>query len=82
MKTLLESMAHGRARCMHCDDQCPVDAAGACLLVDPTVDPTTDDPADHLFLLLRCGEYDFSSKKGEHTIRVFGLQPARSRAGA
>ncbi|MGW0577505.1 HNH endonuclease [Streptomyces sp. NPDC002920] len=108
MKTLLESMAHGRARCMYCDDsrgtdidhfqplklaplraftwdnhllacsfcnsnlkrdQYPVDTAGACLLVDPTA----DDPADHLYLLLRCGEYDSYGAKGEHTIRVFGL---------
>ncbi|MFE5088734.1 hypothetical protein [Streptomyces mirabilis] len=50
-------------------DQYPVDAAGDCLLVDPTA----DDPADHLNLLLRCREYDSYSKKGEHTIRVFGL---------
>ncbi|KOX30439.1 hypothetical protein ADL07_19615 [Streptomyces sp. NRRL F-4707] len=50
-------------------DEFPVDPEGACLLVDPT----TDDPADHLFLMLRSGEYGYHTAKGEHTIRVFGL---------
>ncbi|MFG3149064.1 hypothetical protein [Streptomyces sp. NPDC048243] len=51
-------------------DAYPVDANDVCLLVDPTVD---DDPAEHLLLMLRSGEYDCLTSKGEHTIRVFGL---------
>ncbi|MFK0049972.1 HNH endonuclease [Streptomyces sp. NPDC090741] len=60
--------------CTHCNSnqkrhQYPCDAAGNCLLVDPTV----DDPADHLRLLLNSGEYEALTLKGEETIRVFGL---------
>ncbi|WP_055528899.1 hypothetical protein [Streptomyces graminilatus] len=108
MKQLLESMAHGAARCMYCDDsrgtdidhfqplaqaplrtfvwpnhllacshcnsnvkrdQYPLSADGSCLLVDPTA----DDPAEHLFLLLKSGEYGHHTDKGRETIRVFGL---------
>lgn len=47
----------------------PVDAQGACLLVDPT----TEDPAEHLLLRLSAGIYDPLSAKGEETIQVFGL---------
>ncbi|MER5376240.1 hypothetical protein [Streptomyces sp. NPDC002553] len=47
----------------------PVDAEGTCLLVDPT----TEDPADHLVLRLSVGTYDPLSAKGEETIQVFGL---------
>jgi hypothetical protein len=47
----------------------PVDAEGACLLVDPTA----EDPADHLTLRLSVGTYDPLSPKGEETIQVFGL---------
>ncbi|WGD45136.1 hypothetical protein [Streptomyces cathayae] len=47
----------------------PVDAKGDCLLVDPTA----EDPADHLTLRLSVGTYDPLSPKGEETIRVFGL---------
>ncbi|MGW4561617.1 hypothetical protein ACWEN3_04135 [Streptomyces sp. NPDC004561] len=50
-------------------DQYPLDANGACLLVDPTA----EDPAEHLFLMLHSGEYHHHTDKGEHTIRVFGL---------
>jgi hypothetical protein len=51
--------------------QYPVDANGVCLLVDPT----TEDPADHLVLLLAAGEYVpvAGSVKGQETIDVFGL---------
>lgn len=108
VKQLLESMAHGAARCMYCDDsrgtdidhfqplaqapsrtfvwpnhllacshcnsnvkrdQYPLGADGACLLVDPTA----DDPAEHLFLLPKSGEYVHHTDKGRETIRVFGL---------
>ncbi|MFC5662123.1 hypothetical protein ACFP3U_03900 [Kitasatospora misakiensis] len=110
VRTALEGMTRGAARCMYCDDsratdidhfqpldnapyrafvwlnhllacswcnsnekreQYPVDATGACLLVDPTA----EDPADHLELLLGSGEYTAvdGSPKGEATISVFGL---------
>lgn len=111
VKRLLESMAHGAARCMYCDDSrgtdidhfqplaaaplrafvwanhllacsyCnsnakrdayPLAADGTCLLVDPTA----EDPAEHLFLMLRSGEYGSRTGKGEETIRVFGLNRA------
>lgn len=62
--------------CSHCNsnlkrDQYPTDPHGTCLLVDPTV----DDPADHLVLLLRSGTYEPvpGSPKGQPTIDVFGL---------
>ncbi|QER90542.1 hypothetical protein [Streptomyces tendae] len=50
----------------------PVDANGDCLLVDPTA----EDPADHLTLRLSVGTYDPLSPKGDETIRVFGLNRA------
>ncbi|MEW1648600.1 hypothetical protein [Streptomyces sp. NPDC091219] len=49
--------------------QYPVSKQGACLLVDPTA----EDPAAHLVLLLAAGLYDPLSPKGEETIKVFGL---------
>ncbi|MEU9979481.1 hypothetical protein [Streptomyces sp. NPDC051014] len=54
--------------------QYPVSADGTCLLVDPT----TEDPTDHLRLLLKSGRYEpvQGSVKGEETIRVFGLNRA------
>jgi hypothetical protein len=52
--------------------QYPVSAEGACLLVDPTV----EDPAAHLRLMLMAGTYDPLSPKGEETIKVFGLNRA------
>jgi hypothetical protein len=60
--------------CSHCNsnvkrDQYPVDADGVCLLVDPTA----EDPAAHLVLLLTAGTYDPLSAKGEETVKVFGL---------
>ncbi|MFC1442468.1 HNH endonuclease [Streptacidiphilus sp. N1-10] len=60
--------------CTHCNsnhkrDRFPVDASGDCLLVDPT----QEDPADHLQLVLRSGEYRPRSEKGAVTIDVFGL---------
>lgn len=60
--------------CSHCNSNCkhrqyPVSAEGVCLLVDPTA----EDPAAHLVLLLKTGTYDALSIKGEETIKVFGL---------
>lgn len=52
--------------------QYPVSAQGDCLLVDPTA----EDPSSHLRLMLTAGTYDPLSPKGEHTIRVFGLNRA------
>jgi hypothetical protein len=50
-------------------DEYPCDAAGNCLLVDPSA----EDPADHLLLLPSSGQYDALTPKGAATIRVFGL---------
>jgi uncharacterized protein (TIGR02646 family) len=48
----------------------PCDAVtGECLLIDPSA----DDPADHLELLVVTGEYEGKTRKGEESIRVFGL---------
>lgn len=43
--------------------------SGECLLVNPSV----DDPADHLELLVAYGQYEGRTRKGEESIRVFGL---------
>jgi hypothetical protein len=52
----------------------PVSADGTCLLVDPTA----EDPADHLVLLLKSGRYEpvLGSVKGQETINTFGLNRA------
>ncbi|WP_370946325.1 HNH endonuclease [Amycolatopsis sp. cg5] len=50
-------------------DQYPVDAAGHCLLIDPTA----EDPLDHLFLVLSLGKYRALTDKGAATIKVCGL---------
>jgi hypothetical protein len=50
-------------------DEYPCDADGNCLLVDPSA----EDPADHLLLLPSSGHYDALTPKGAATIRVFGL---------
>ncbi|MDI2125174.1 HNH endonuclease [Yinghuangia seranimata] len=60
--------------CTHCNsnhkrDQYPCDDTGACLLVDPS----REDPYDHLRLTLSTGEYRAVTPKGAETIRVFGL---------
>lgn len=60
--------------CSHCNSNAkrgdyPCDANGHCLLVDPTA----EDPADHLNLLLSSGSYEARTPKGEATIRVFAL---------
>ncbi|MGP3952835.1 hypothetical protein [Streptomyces sp. 7N604] len=74
--------------CSHCNsnlkrDAYPCDVFGQCLLIDPSV----DDPADHLRLDPVTGEYHAStpsgepSVKGEVSIRVFGLNRYELRQG-
>lgn len=53
-------------------DQFPRDAAGERLLIDPT----RDDPREHLALSPFTGIYVALTPKGEASIRVFGLQRA------
>ncbi|NUT19145.1 MAG: HNH endonuclease [Hamadaea sp.] len=53
-------------------DRYPLDAEGNPLLVDPTV----DDPADHLRLSLTTGSYVGLTARGEATIEVCGLNRA------
>jgi hypothetical protein len=62
-------------------DRFPRDAAGQALLIDPT----RDDPVDHLRLILRTGEYRPLTPRGSATIDVFGLNRrdlTRGRSGA
>ncbi|MFJ9519367.1 HNH endonuclease [Kitasatospora sp. NPDC101801] len=69
--------------CSYCNsnvkrDLFPCDpATGACLLIDPTV----DDPADHLKLLLKSGELKWRTSKGRRSIEVFGLNRPMLRQG-
>lgn len=53
----------------HKREQFPLDATGAPLLIDPT----TEDPREHLVLSPRTGKYVHKSLKGEKSIDVFGL---------
>ncbi|GHH80353.1 HNH endonuclease [Kitasatospora indigofera] len=62
--------------CAYCNsdvkrEEYPVDANGFCLLINPTI----EDPAEHLQLMLASGEYEpvNGSPKGVESIRVFGL---------
>ncbi|MEV5573969.1 HNH endonuclease [Spirillospora sp. NPDC052269] len=60
--------------CSHCNsnekrEQYPCDASGCCLLVDPS----QQDPRDHLWLRLTTGCYEPRSVTGAETIKVFGL---------
>jgi hypothetical protein len=50
-------------------DRFPTDEDGRPLLIDPTV----EDPFDHLFLSLSVGEYKPLTEKGERTIEVCDL---------
>jgi hypothetical protein len=62
-------------------DRFPRDAAGDALLIDPT----RDDPVEHLRLILRTGEYRPLTLRGAATIDVFGLNRrdlTRGRSGA
>jgi uncharacterized protein (TIGR02646 family) len=53
----------------HKRDQFPLDAAGQPLLVNPV----EDDPMDHLSFSPSTGLYQSSSRKGDPSIQVFGL---------
>jgi hypothetical protein len=60
--------------CSHCNshekrDRFPRDREGSPLLVDPS----SEDPHDHLVLRLAAGRYDALTPRGEATIAVFGL---------
>lgn len=48
---------------------CPEDSSGTRTLLDPTV----DDPRDHLLFSFSTGEYDPIDEKGRRSIEVFGL---------
>lgn len=50
-------------------DAFPVDPTGSPLLVDPSA----DDPAEHLHLVLATGQYIALTPRGEETRKVFGL---------
>ena len=50
-------------------DKFPCDAQGSCLLVDPT----SEDPNEHLRLILSSGQFIGRTEKGRKTIEVFGL---------
>ncbi|MEU4561591.1 hypothetical protein AB0F72_24685 [Actinoplanes sp. NPDC023936] len=63
--------------CSHCNshhkrDLFPVDERGLPMLIDPTA----EDPFDHLLLSLSVGEYAALSEKGRLTIEVCGLNRA------
>jgi uncharacterized protein (TIGR02646 family) len=63
--------------CSYCNsnakrDLFPRDELGNPLLIDPT----RDDPAEHLRLILRTGVYRPLTPKGTESIRVFGLNRA------
>ncbi|HEX5202356.1 hypothetical protein ACFQS1_34215 [Paractinoplanes rhizophilus] len=60
--------------CSHCNshqkrDVFPVDELGDALLIDPTA----EDPFDHMVLSLSAGEYAALTEKGRQTIAVCGL---------
>ncbi len=63
--------------CSHCNSSqkgslFPIDEAGEPLLIDPTI----EDPFDHLVLSLSVGEYRPRTRKGTETISVLGLNRA------
>ncbi|MGF1430564.1 hypothetical protein [Kitasatospora sp. LaBMicrA B282] len=70
--------------CAYCNsnqkrDLYPVDRQGRALLLDPTA----DEPADHLDLVLVTGAYRPRTAKGRETIRIFGLdRPVLERGRA
>ena len=59
-------------------EQFPWDAAGAPLLIDPTA----QDPREHLRLSVRTGKYVAKTPKGEKSIDVFGSEGTSWRRGA
>ncbi len=70
--------------CAYCNsnqkrDLYPTDRRGQALLIDPTA----DEPADHLDLVLSTGAYRARTPKGHETIRIFGLdRPVLERGRA
>jgi len=87
-----EPIAHNPARtfdwlnhllaCAFCNshhkrEQYPLDEQGLPLLIDPTF----EDPLDHLFLALSVGKYRALTIKGEQTIQVCGLNRASLERG-
>lgn len=65
----------------HKRDRYPVDADGKPLLLDPTA----EEPLEHLFLVLSIGKYRALTEKGRQTIEVCGLNRPlleRGRAAA
>lgn len=72
--------------CSYCNsnqkrDRFPRDGSGRALLIDPT----RDDPARHLRLILRTGDYRSLTPSGEASVEVFGLNRrdlTRGRAAA
>jgi uncharacterized protein (TIGR02646 family) len=61
----------------HKRNQFPVDAAGAPLLINPT----SEEPRDHLTLTGRTGKYVAKTPKGQKSIEVFGLWRDRLEKG-
>ncbi|MGY6656526.1 HNH endonuclease [Amycolatopsis sp. TRM77291] len=61
----------------HKRDLFPVDEDGTSLLIDPTA----EDPLEHLFLVLSIGTYRALTAKGEQTIKVCGLNRAQLARG-
>ncbi|MDH6116598.1 hypothetical protein [Kitasatospora sp. GAS204B] len=60
-------------------DLYPTDRHGRALLIDPTA----DEPADHLDLVLATGAYRPRTPKGRETIQIFGLdRPVLERGRA
>jgi hypothetical protein len=62
-------------------DRFPRSVSGQALLIDPTL----DDPVQHLRLILRTGDYRALTPRGEASVEVFGLNRrdlTRGRAGA
>jgi uncharacterized protein (TIGR02646 family) len=60
-------------------DLYPTDRQGHALLIDPT----SEEPADHLDLVLVTGSYRARTPKGRETIRIFGLdRPVLERGRA
>jgi hypothetical protein len=60
--------------CSYCNshakrEQFPIGDDGSPLLVDPS----TENPSDHLFLVLSTGSYQALTPRGKETIKVFGL---------
>lgn len=58
-------------------EQFPVDTAGTPLLIDPTV----EEPREHLSLSGRTGKFVHRTLKGEKSIEVFGLARAILESG-